>query len=121
MARVQTNFCSKICVIFSFSSFFFCDPYQGWSQTKNIIGETPPFSPTTFLLNCLTRLKLTVCHTDSVVWFDPSLAQHFLTGTQHSSLTHLHNVGIALTANHAQPPGIPRLLQAFPFPGVGLL
>ena len=27
MARVQTNFCGKICVIFSFSSFFSCDPY----------------------------------------------------------------------------------------------
>ena len=54
--------------------------------------------------SCLTRLKLAVCHTNNVVQFDSSLAQHFLIGTQHSSLTQLPNVGIALTGTLAQPP-----------------
>ena len=63
--------------------------------------------------SCLTRLKLAVCHTNNVVWFDPSLAQHFLIGTQHSSLTHLPNVGIALTGTLAQPFLPPKASRGF--------
>ena len=120
MARVQTNFCSKICVIFSFSSFFSWDPYQGWGQTKTLSVQHHRFLPHLFC-SCLTRLKLTVCHTDNVVLFDPSLAQHFLICTQHSSLIHLLNAGIALTGNHAQPHRHPKAFASFSFPRVGLL
>ena len=120
MAKVRKNFCSKICVIFSFSSFFSCDPYQGWGQTKNIIGATPSFSPTAFLL-LLNKAEINSVDTDHVVLFDASLAQHFLIGTQHSSLTHLLNVGIALTGNHAQTHRHPKAFASFSFPRVGLL
>ena len=72
-------------------------------KPKTLLVQHHRFLPQRFC-SCLTRLKLAVCHTNNVVQFDSSLAQHFLIGTQHSSLTHLLNVGIALTGNHAQPP-----------------
>ena len=89
-------------------------------KPKTLSVQHHHFLPQLFC-SCLTRLKLAVCHTHNVVRFDPSLAQHFLIGTQHSSLTHLLNVGIALTGNHAQPPRHPKAFASFSLLRVGLL
>ena len=89
-------------------------------KPKTLSVQHHRFLPQLFC-SCLTRLKLVVCHTNNVVQFDSSLAQHFLIGTQHSSLPHLLNVGIALTGNHAQPPRHPKAFASFSLPRVGLL
>ena len=89
-------------------------------KPKTLSVQHHRFLPQLFC-SCLTRLKLAVCHTNNVVQFDSSLAQHFLIGTQHSSLTHLLNVGIVLTGNHTQPPRHPKAFASFSLPRVGVL
>ena len=120
MTRVQTNFCSKFVGYFLFLVSFLVILIKDGVKPKTLSVQHHRFLPQLFC-SCLTRLKLTVCRTHNVVRFDPSLAQHFLTGTQHSSLTHLLNVGIALSGNHSQPCRHPKAFASFSFPRVGLL